>query len=109
MGNGFEVNEFLTERFKPAGYQLVRVKLPWFLAMVLGTCDPLMTRVSRCWGKYPKLDNSKMRRDLLPDLIDVKSSMIDSVYALVAVGRYERKPGLKIDKPEYQGTGRSHI
>lgn len=106
--DSLEYEEICAELFKPMGYQTLGLKMPKCVVGLLSPCDPLMARIYNNWGKYPKVDNAKLLRELVPDLIDLKTSIEDTVLASVAVGRYERKPGFKTSKPEYQGTAQ-HI
>merc|ERR1712129_612870 len=86
------------------GYNCLTTEMPKCVIQCMSCCDPLMARILEVWGVHPAVDNSKLRRDLLPEMIDMKTSMQDTVYSNVAIGRYERKPGFKTDKPEYQGS-----
>jgi len=97
-----EILEICTELFKPMGYSTLRMNLPKCVVGLMGCCDVLMWRIHRNWGKYPKIDNTKVKRDLVPELIDLRTSIVDTVLASVITGRYQRKPGFKTDKPEYQ-------
>jgi len=100
--DAWDIQDLLKEKFAPMGYNVLTSKIGKCFTGIMGCCREPMARVYRNWGRYPTVDNSKIRK-LLPEMIDMNTSIVESVLASIAIGRYPRLPGFKTDKPEFQG------
>merc|ERR1712226_1513272 len=84
------------------GYDVLTAVAPQFMFNVLGFADPLCHRLSRTWGRFLNFDHTKTKADLgIEKWIDPEKTLFDSIFGLVATGRYQRSAGFTCDNPEF--------
>lgn len=82
------MGKVLHDEFRKYGYKPNKKKLKYCVAKMASCCSKELKPILKQWGKNVKCDNSKSKKELGMEYMDMKQSIIEMAHSLVKHVRY---------------------